>query len=123
MDEWWVGGKEYHDLLSKNFCLRVAKTFIGNLSVFHYFQVSKKFMPMRGISRFSIETLLFHSTEKLRRGIFLFYTKFLVPKYFMDKRWGVKEGGVSRYSVKNVLSQSTQKLRRKHFCASLISGV
>ena len=63
------------------------------------------------------------STEKLRRGTFLFYTIFQVPKYFMDKRLGVKEGGVSRYSVKNFLSESTEKLRREHFSASLISRV
>ena len=70
-------------------------------------------MPFRGISRFSKETLLSHSTEKLRRGTFLFSTIFLVSKYFMDKRWRVKEGGVSRYSVKSFLSQSTEKLRRR----------
>ena len=43
---------------------------------------------------------------------FLFPTKFLASKYFMDKRWGVKEGGVSRYCVKKFLSQSTERLRR-----------
>ena len=74
-------------------------------------------MPMRGFSRISKETLLSHSTEKLRRGTFIFYTNFLVPKYFLDKRRGVEEGGVSRYSVKNILSQSTEKLRREHFYA------
>ena len=101
-------------------------------------------MPMRGVSGFSKETLLSHSTkklsrgtflcftkvlvpenfygqegggrkeyhdvlsiflsrstEKLRRGTFLFPTKILASKYFMVKRWGVKEGGVSRYSFKN----------------------
>ena len=101
-------------------------------------------MPMRGVSGFSKETLLSHSTKKLSRGTFLCFTKFLVPgnfygqegggrkeyhdilsfflsrsteklrrgnflfptkilasKYFMDRRWGMKEGGVSRYSFKN----------------------
>ena len=69
-------------------------------------------MPMRGISRFSKENLLSHSTEKLRWGTFLFHTKFLESKHFMDKNWGVKEGGVSRYCVKSFLSQSTEKLHR-----------
>ena len=55
---------------------------------------------------------LSHNTEKLRRGTFLFHTKFLQSKYFMDKRRGVKEGGVSRYCFKIFLSQSTEKLRR-----------
>ena len=45
----------------------------------------------------------------------VFFTKFLVSKKVMDKKWGMKEGGVSRYSVKNVLSQSTERLRREPF--------
>ena len=73
--------------------------------------MSKKFLPMRGISRSSKENLLSHSTEKLLRGTFLLQTKFLVSKHLKDKRWEVKEGGVSRYFVENVLSQSTEKLR------------
>ena len=39
-------------------------------------------MPMRGISRFSKESLLSHSTENFRRGTFLRFTKFLVPRKF-----------------------------------------
>ena len=80
-------------------------------------------MPMRGISRFPKKILLSHSTEKLRRGTFLFYTNSQLSKYFMDKRWRVEEGGVPRYSFKKFLSQSTEKLRREHFCVSLISFV
>ena len=79
-------------------------------------------MPMRGISRFSREILLSHSTEKLHRGTFLFYTSFLGSKYFMDRWWGVKELGMSGCSVRKFLSQSTEKLRREHFRNSLISG-
>ena len=67
-------------------------------------------MPMRGISRFSIENLLSHSTEKLRRGTLLRFTKFLISKKFMDKR-GRREG-VSRFSVKIFLSHSAEKFRR-----------
>ena len=65
-----------------------------------------------GVSRHSINFFLSHKAGKLRRGTFLFPTKFLASKYFMDKRWAVKEGGVSRYCVKNILSQDTEKLRR-----------
>ena len=75
------------------------------------------------MSRYSVKIFLSHSTEKLRRGTFLFFTKILISEYFMDKRWRVKEGGVSRHSVELVLSQSTEKLRREHFCVSLTSGV
>ena len=53
-----------------------------------------------GVSRHCV-IFLSRSTEKLRRGTFLFPTKILASKYFMVKRWGVKEGGVSRYSFKN----------------------
>ena len=35
-----------------------------------------------------MDNLLSHSTEKLCRGTFLCFTKFLVSKKFMDKRGG-----------------------------------
>ena len=35
-----------------------------------------------------MDNLLSHSTEKLRTGTFLCFTKFLVSKKFMDKRGG-----------------------------------
>ena len=65
-------------------------------------------MTKRGISPFSIENLLSHSTEKLLRGTLLCFTKFLVSKKFMDKRGG----RVSRFSLKSFLSDSAEKLRR-----------
>ncbi len=49
-------------------------------------------MLLRGISRLSLESLLPHSTEELRRGTLLCFTKFLVSKIFMDKK-GVEKGG------------------------------
>ena len=45
---------------------------------------------------------LSHSSEKLRTGTFLIFTKFLVSKNFMDKCLGMKEVEVSRYSVKKI---------------------
>ena len=74
-------------------------------------------MPMRGKSRFSIENLLSRSTEKLRRGTLLCFTKFLVSKKFVDKRGGRRREGVSRFSVKNFLFHSAEKIRREPFCA------
>ena len=71
----------------------------------------------------SLNFFLSRSTDKLRRGTFLFPTKFLASKYFMDKRWEVKEGGVSRYCVKEFLSQSTEKLRRATLFFYKNSGV
>ena len=49
----------------------------------------------------NLSFFLSHSTEKLRRGTFLFYTNFAGSNFFMDRRWGVNEGAVSRYSFKN----------------------
>ena len=63
----------------------------------------------------NLSFFLSHSTEKLRRGSFLFHKKFLVSKYSMDRRLGLKEGGVSRSSVKIFLSHSTEKLRSGTF--------
>ncbi len=57
-----------------------------NTSYFQKYRVSKNFMPMRGISHFSIEKLLSNSTEKLRRGTLQCFKKFVVSKKFMDKR-------------------------------------
>ena len=62
-------------------------------------------MDKRGEDGRSITTfyqfVLSHRTGKLCRGTFLCPTKFLASKYFMVKRWGVKEGGVSRYPFKS----------------------
>ena len=99
--------KGYHCFPSKNFRFTVPKNFAEEPVCFRKFRSSKNFMPKRGISRFSIENLLSHSTEKLRRGTLLCFTKFLVPKKFMDKR-----GGVSQFSVNIFLSHSAEKFRR-----------
>ena len=66
---------------------------------------------MRGISRFSVENLLSHSTEKLRRGTILCFTKLLVSKNLMDKRGG---GGREYHDFlsKSFLSHSAKKIRR-----------
>ena len=62
-------------------------------------------------SRLSIETLLSHSTEKLR-GANLCFRKFLVSKNVKDKR----ERGASRLSIENLLSHNTKKFRRGNLC-------
>ena len=41
MDKRVGRGKEYHDFLSNKFCPTVPKNFVGNHSVFHFFQESK----------------------------------------------------------------------------------
>ena len=59
-----------------------------------------------GASRLSLENLLSHSTEKIRRGN-LCFRKFLVSKIVKDKR----ERGASQLSFENLLSHNTEKLR------------
>ena len=64
-------------------------------------------MPMSESSRFSKDTLLSHSTEKLRRGTFLRFTKFLLSKNFKDKRVG-RGKEYNHFLPKNLLSHSTE---------------
>ena len=59
-----------------------------------------------GVSRFSVEKFLSHSTEKLRWGTLLCFRKFLISKNVKDK------GGVSRFSVEILLSHSTETFHR-----------
>ena len=80
-------------------------------------------MPMSGISRISIESLLFHSTEKLCWGTLLCFTKFLVSKSLMDKRGG---GGRREYHDfrSQLFSLTVPKvLAGEPFSVSLISGM
>ena len=69
-------------------------------------------MLKRFMSRFSVEIFLSHSTERLRRGTLLGFTKILVSKKIMDKRGGGRGKGVSQFSVENFLSHSAEKIRR-----------
>ena len=81
---------------------------------FRKFLVSKNFKDKRErgeASRLSVEKLLSHSTEKLRRGN-LCFRKFLVSKNVKDNR----EGGASRLSNENLLSHNIEKLRRGNLC-------
>ncbi len=83
-------------------------------------------MPMRGIPQFSIVNLKCNSTEKLRRGTLLSFTKLLVSKNFIDKRGAgrKKESSdrVSRFPIKNFLSHSAGKLRGGTLQSFLIFG-
>ena len=76
-------GKEYHDFPSKHFCFTVSKMFTVE-PLGQNFSVAKTFMRTRETSQFSIEKLLSHSTEKLRRATFLCFTKFLLSKRNVD---------------------------------------
>ena len=63
------------------------------------------------VSRFSLESVLPHSTEKIRRGTHLFFRKLLVSENFMGKRGRGREG-LSQFYVEKFLSHKTAKFRR-----------
>ena len=94
-----------------NFCLTVPEKIIGeHFCVSKKNPVSKNFMNKRGISRSSVESLLPHSTKKLRRGTLLCFTNFVVSKKFMDRRGG-EEDGIITIFCRKYLSHSAQKFR------------
>ena len=75
---------QYHDFSFKIFCLTVPKNFVGE-----HFGVSENFGYRKilciregGVSRFSVENFLSHSTEKFRWGTLRFIRKFRVSKNF-----------------------------------------
>ena len=63
--------KEYQDVPSKVFCLTVQKNSVGNPYCCINFGYRKSLEKRGGgVSRFSIESFLSHSAEKLRRESF-----------------------------------------------------
>ena len=80
----------------------------GTILCFRNSRVSNIFMPKSGKQRFSEETVLCPSTNKLRRATFLCFMKFLVSKNSWIRHGGRKR--VSRFSVKNFLSHCVEKL-------------
>ena len=102
-------GGGYHVFPSKEFCLTLPRKFVEDtFCVSENIVVSKKIFHRKGISLFTAENFLSHSTETFRRGNLLCFRKFFVSKNFMDKK--CKGEGVSRVSVGNILSHSTEKL-------------
>ena len=72
-----------------------------------------------GLSRFSIENLLSHSTEKLRRGTLLCSRKILVSKNVRDKRGGESHNFPSKFFRLIV----PKIFVGESFSVSLISGI
>ena len=100
----------YHDFSFSSFCLTVPKISVGNSSVYQKISGIEKFYASereRGVSRFSVENSLSHSTEKFRWGTLRCIRKFRVTKNFMQKK------GISLNSVEKFLSHSADKTRRR----------
>ena len=66
-----IRGK-YQKFLNKVCCLTVEKIFVGEsfCAVGKKIVGNEKLLDQKEVSKFSTESLLSHSTEKLRRGIF-----------------------------------------------------
>ena len=59
-----------------------------NLSVFHEFRVSKIFIHMSGMSRFSVKKFLSHSAECHRREPFCVSEVLCIEKFYGEEGWG-----------------------------------
>ena len=109
------GGGGDQDFPSKFFCLTVPKIFVGESFTVALFSGSEKVYGQeggRGVLRFSLESLLPHSAENLRRESF---TVALISG--TEKIWGRgRGGGVPRFSVENFLSHSAENFRRGMLC-------
>ena len=86
----------------------MSKIFVGEPLSALLISGIEKFHAYEAFSRFSIENMLPHSTEKLRRGILLCFTKFLVSKKLMERRGG-EEGGSITFFVHNFFLSQCQK--------------
>ena len=81
------GGGWCHDFPSKLFFFHSTESFRrGTFLCFRKIRVSKNIMPMKGISRFSIESFSSHSINKLCNGTLLPFTNILVTRKNMNKR-------------------------------------
>ncbi len=114
------GGAEYQDFPSKNVCLTVPWFSVEELfSVSLFPGTEKVWIREGGVSRFSVGTLLSHSTEKLHRGILLCFRKYLVSKKFKEERGREYQDFPSKIFClavpKNFVGES--------FSASLFSGM
>ena len=90
-------------ILSKIDFLTVPKSFVGEPFFIRNLLLSKIFMDRKGISRFSLELFLSHSTEKIPSLTLL-----------SEKNSGLKKLNKMVYHdfVGNWFSQTTEKLRR-----------
>ena len=99
--------KEGKSLLSFIFLVsQYQKIMLKQFGVRKNFGYRKKILH-RGISRFSVEKILSHSTEKLRRRTLLCFKKNLVSINFIHER------GRHQGLVENFLFHRAEKLRKR----------
>ena len=103
-------------ILSKFLCLTVPKIFVRESpTVFEKNSIKKKVLWMkRGVSRFSLENFLSHSTEKFRWGTLRCMRKLRVAKNFVHRR-----GGAYQVSSSKTFCHTVPKnFVREHFGVS-----
>ena len=125
----FMHNRGYHVFSAKIFCLTVPKNFVKEPFSVSLNSGIKKFYAYEGNITIFYRNLLSHSTEKLRRGTLLCFTKFLVSKKFMNKRGGGGVGerrgrreGTSRFSIENILSHSAEKFHRGTFLCCVLEN-
>ena len=110
----------HHDFTSKTCCLTYRKRSYRNPSVFQKVWVSKKFMPKRVMSRFSVEPFFCLAEPKNFEELFCF-TKILVSKNNMDER--ERRRGAARISIENLSDSTDKNYVEEPFCVLLLSGI
>ena len=75
----------------KFFCLSTEKFRWGTFRCFINFRVSKNFRLKKGISLLSVEIVLSHSAERIRRGTLLCFKKILVSEISMHRRGSITD--------------------------------
>ncbi len=115
---WIRGGRSIKIFRRRNFVSRCRKFSLGILLLLEYFWVPEKFGKQGGgVSRFSFEKILSHSTENFRKVILPCCINF-------GYRKGLgKKGGVSRYSVEVFCFTVPNNFVGEPFSISLISGI
>ena len=107
------GRREYHDFLSKIFCLTVPKNFVGETFSVSLISGIERFCASESYATIFCRNFFCLSAEKFRRGTFLICVseKIWYRKKIMDKRGGGREEGVSPFSVENFWSHSAKIFR------------
>ena len=85
---------------------------------FRKFRVSKNNMPMKGISRFSIENFSSHCTNKLCNGTILPFRNFLVTRKFVNRRGRGGGGGVTIFRQNGFFFTVPNPFVGEPFCVS-----
>ena len=110
IENFWIRVGEYQNFLSKILCLTVPKISIGESFTVALFSGSEKFWMGGGVSRFSVETFMFHRAENFRRGV-LHCCINIGYRKSLEKRGE----GVPRFSVETFMSHSAE-----NFCRGIL---